>query len=105
MRPRTLLHPTETFYVHFDKLHEALGDFAEELENDLAKTLKGIAAHDWDDPLPATQHGSSGRDFAYPINKRFVLVVSVQTDRTGEGVPLMTHLYLKTIEHVPIDEK
>lgn len=104
MQPRTLLHPTPTFGIHFDKLCEALGDSADALGSDLAKALKEIKQYKWDGSRPVRQHGSSGTDFSYPINEEFILVFSRETDRTGEGAPLTIHLYLKTIERVPTAE-
>jgi len=104
VEPRTLLHPTETFGVHFDKLCEALGDSADALGFDLAKALRKIKLYKWDGSLPIRPHGSSGTDFSYPINEEFIVVFSRQTDRTGEGVPLTIHLYLQTIESVATAE-
>ena len=100
MQPRTLLHPTETFGIHFDKLCEALGDSADAFGSDLAKALERIKQYKWDGSLPIRPHGSSGTDFSCPINEEFILVFSRETDRTGEGVPLTVHLHLQTIESV-----
>jgi hypothetical protein len=99
------LHPTDRFYVHLDILLEALEEEGgvEAFETDLANALKTLEAYTWDkDADRIKPHGGSGRDFSYPINTEFLLVLRRDTVRDSEHKPILVHLYLKTIERVKV---
>jgi hypothetical protein len=97
------LHPTNTFFDHLDILEDALG--ARERDrfyNDLTHALNALKTDDWDQNEVAAKiapHGSSGRDFSYPINNEFLLVFRRDTDRV-EDKPVRIHLFLKTVERI-----
>ena len=78
---------------------EALGDDVNSFETDVANALIALESCEWDKDRtnpPLKPHGRSGRDFSYPINTEFVLIVRRDTDRV-EHKPRVVHLYLKTI--------
>ena len=97
------LHPTSTFFDHLDILEDALG--AREVDqfySDLTRALKALKNNDWDKNEVTEKiksHGSSGRDFSYPINHEFLLVFRRDTDRV-EDKPVRIHLFLKTVERI-----
>lgn len=98
----TQLHPTRRFYDHLDVLLDALEEEADQFEAALADALEALAAYDWSKEHSESllrPHGHSGRDFSYPINDEFLLIVRRETDRV-EHKPQMVHLFLKTIERV-----
>lgn len=93
------VHPTHTFCRHVEVLAETEGpDDDEDFHTDLVNALVTLKQSDWDEAFKP--HGHSGHDFSYPINDKLVLVFRIETDRDGQGRPLLVHRYLKTIEIV-----
>jgi len=102
----THLHSYRSFTLIMDKLSDVLDEsYAEEFEDDLAKTIdKLVACYKSDcpsDDLPIKPHGHSGSEFECPINEDAVLIFRLSTDHNGPGKLLAVHIFLRNIEFLP----